>query len=64
MFYSVDESKDRFGEDVNGNTYYFYIDKSHTDFWIETVVKKNKLGKYMIYSCNITPKLEEKQDAS
>lgn len=53
-----------FGEDIWGNKYCSCTDKSHEDFWVETVIKKDKQGKLTIYSCDIFPKEKEQKDAS
>lgn len=48
-----------FGEDIYGNKYSYYVDKSPNDFWIETVIKKDLKGNYTVWSCDIIPKKDE-----
>lgn len=50
-----------FGEDAYENKYYSYTDKSPNDFWINTIIIKDKLGNYTVYSCNIVSKDKENE---
>ena len=48
-----------YGEDIQGNKYCSFTDKSPNDFWIQTIIKKDKFGKYTVYSCDIISKAKE-----
>ena len=52
------------GKDVYGNDYCSYTDKSPNDFWIQTIIKKDKRENYTVLSCDIIPKAEEDKNAS
>ena len=49
-----------FGEDIHGNMYSVFVDKSPNDFWIETTIQKTKQGEYVVWSCDIVSKKEDK----
>lgn len=48
-----------FGEDIQGNQYCACKDLSPKDFWVMTIIKKDKMGHYTIHSCEVLPKEEE-----
>jgi hypothetical protein len=51
-----------FGEDIQGNVYCSYTDKSPNDFWIRTIIKKDKLGHLTVWDCEIISKPEEGEE--
>jgi len=53
------------GEDVDGNTFFVFTDKSPKDFWIETFIMIDRVGKITVRSCDIIyniPKSEERKE--
>lgn len=51
-----------FGEDIQGNVYYSYTDKSPNDFWIRTIIKKDKSGNLTVWDCEIISKSEDGEE--
>lgn len=52
------------GKDIQGNDYCVCVDRSPSDFWIKTTIKKDKFGNFTVISCEVIPTSKGKDDAS